>query len=661
MATAILRVLTGGLAAAGAASPPPHPDRPPVLGAVDALLLERMRNSGAVRASALAAARTARLGRGVPLQDSLLASGVDERTLLDLAAQALGWGRCDDALVPDPVLVDRLGATLCLTESLVPLGKPGGAVVLASARPVEATAAAGRLSQRLGQPVRFVLAPPAAVEAALLDIRRTALTDRAEATVEAAESCRGWNEARLRRAGYAAGALLVAATVAAPVVVLAAATGVTLLALTSATLLKLAALFAALAGRREAALTFRSRQRKTAAQPFVSILVPLFREREIADRLVRRLWALTWPRERLEICLVLEEDDAITREVLTRTPLPHWFRLIEVPRGSVKTKPRALNYALPFCRGDIVGIYDAEDAPDPDQIENVVERFAAAPPEVACLQGALDFYNVRDGWLTRCFTIEYASWFRVMLPGLARLGLVVPLGGTTLFFRRAALERLGGWDAHNVTEDADLGLRLARHGYRTDLIPTTTAEEANGRLWPWVRQRSRWLKGYAMTWATHMRRPRRLLRDLGWWRFLGVQVLFMGALVPYAGAPLLWSFWAVPLGFGHPLAPLLGGTGLAAAGVLFLGCEVVNVTVGVIACRLARHRGLAWWTPTMHLYFPLGAIAAWKGLGEIATRPYYWDKTAHGFSAECADIDCARHLPPAEPAAGARAPDLAPS
>jgi cellulose synthase/poly-beta-1,6-N-acetylglucosamine synthase-like glycosyltransferase len=645
MASAVLRLLTGGLAATGVtASPPPVPLRLPTLGPLDVTLIDVMRSAGTVPPSVVAGARTGRLLRGVPLQDTVLAAGVEEETWLDIAAQALGWGRCVGPLAADPRLIDILGAPFCLSNDIVPLARPGTSVVLATARPVEAAAMTGRLSRAFGQPVHFVLAPAEAIEAAVLDLRRMPLADRAEATVPASESCRGWNEAQLRRFGLALVAVLATLGVLAPVTMLAFATGAVLLMLVATTLLKMAALFAALAGRREAAVTFRPRQRGGDLQPFVSILVPLFREREIAERLVRRLWALNWPRERLEICLVLEEEDDVTRAALTRTPLPPWFRLIEVPRGSVKTKPRALNFALPFCRGEIVGIYDAEDAPDPDQIDRVVERFATAPPEVACLQGALDFYNVRDGWLTRCFTIEYASWFRVVLPGLARLGLVVPLGGTTLFFRRGALEQLGAWDAHNVTEDADLGLRLARHGLRTELIATTTTEEANGRYWPWVRQRSRWLKGYAMTWATHMRRPLRLLRDLGWWRFLGVQVLFLGAVIPYAGAPLLWSFWAVPLGLGHPLAPMLGPVGMALATLLFLGCEVANLTVGIIACRLARHPGLAWWTPTMHLYFPLGTIAAWKGLTEIATRPYYWDKTSHGFTHETAEND-----PPALP------------
>jgi len=216
---------------------------------------------------------------------------------------------------------------------------------------------------------------------------------------------------------------------------------------------------------------------------------------------------------------VLEDNDTTTRKALCRTSLLTWMRSIVVPEGTLRTKPRALNYALDFARGSIVGVYDAEDSPDPNQLRIVAATFANAGPQVVCLQGILDYYNSGANWLTRCFTIEYASWFRVVLPGYARMGLVVPLGGTTLFFRHDILEKLGGWDAHNVTEDADLGLRLARAGYETVFIPSVTQEEANGRFWPWVKQRSRWLKGYAITYCVHMRDPGRLWRDLGPWRF----------------------------------------------------------------------------------------------------------------------------------------------
>ena len=260
----------------------------------------------------------------------------------------------------------------------------------------------------------------------------------------------------------------------------------------------------------------------------------------------------------------------------------------------------------------------------------MVTHFHARGPEVACLQGILDYYNPRTNWLSRCFTIEYATWFRLILPGIARLGLAVPLGGTTLFFRRAVIEELGGWDAHNVTEDADLGIRLARHGYRTELLDTVTGEEANCRVIPWIKQRSRWIKGYMMTWAVHMRRPVLLWRQLGPRQFAGFQVMFLGSILQSLLAPLMWSFWVLPFGLWHPLAAAMSKAELWSMIGLFLVSETVNVALGIIALRRSGHRISALWVPTLQLYFPMAAFAAYKGLWEMLTRPFYWDKTHHG-------------------------------
>jgi cellulose synthase/poly-beta-1,6-N-acetylglucosamine synthase-like glycosyltransferase len=206
----------------------------------------------------------------------------------------------------------------------------------------------------------------------------------------------------------------------------------------------------------------------------------------------------------------------------------------------------------------------------------------------------------------------------------------VPLGGTTLFFRRAALEGMGGWDAHNVTEDADLGIRLARRGFRTELIDTVTKEEANCRPWPWIKQRSRWIKGYAMTYGVHMRAPRRLLAELGWRKTIGVQVLFLGTLSQFVLAPFLWSFWVTALGFSHPVVDRMPGwMGLTMAGAFF-SAEIVNIAIGISALGAPEHRFLRKWVPTLHFYYPLATLAAVKAIAEIVTRPFYWDKTHHG-------------------------------
>jgi cellulose synthase/poly-beta-1,6-N-acetylglucosamine synthase-like glycosyltransferase len=244
----------------------------------------------------------------------------------------------------------------------------------------------------------------------------------------------------------------------------------------------------------------------------------------------------------------------------------------------------------------------------------------------------LDYYNARQNWISRFFTIEYATWWRVVLPGMARLGFVIPLGGTTLFFRRKALEKLGRWDAHNVTEDADLGVRLARYGYVTELIPTVTYEEANCRPWRWVRQRSRWLKGFMITYCVHMRDPKSLMRDLGFKRFMGLQMIFLATFSQFAFAPVLWSFWVTIFGYTHPIQNVLGETAILALIVLFFIAEILTITMGMTAVCAPNRRHLMKWVLTMPLYFTLGTLASYKALYEMIVTPFYWDKTEHGVS-----------------------------
>ncbi len=577
-----------------------------------------------LRATVLRQREDARIG------DILLAHGmVDEGTLYAALAQQY---RAEVANLirtpPDVRLIDRLGADTCLRKGVLPWRQAGATVLIASCRPEQFDAMRPQLTALFG-PVRMAVTSETTLHEALLRSRQRRLADAAETRVAAHESCREMDVRKLTGVLSSLGVFGLLLFLLSPHIASILLTGWAVLTLLIATSLRLAAAFAQARTARSRKSTFTTRRARTAL-PIVSVMVPLFKEREIATRLIKRVSRLNYPRELLDICLVVEEDDTVTQEAIAHTELPRWMRQIIVPRGGVKTKPRALNFALDFCRGSIIGIYDAEDAPAPDQIHKVAAHFAQAGPEVACVQGILDFYNARTNWLSRCFTVEYASWFRVILPGYEKLGLTVPLGGTTLFFRRDAIEELGGWDAHNVTEDADLGIRLARHGYRTELLHTVTEEEANCRLWPWVKQRSRWLKGYAMTYAVHMRKPRQLWRDLGPWRFFGVQALFLGTLSQFVLAPFLWSFWMFPLGLPHPMRSVLPHDLLVVLGGIFLLSEAITIATGMVATSTPKHKWLWPWVPTLHLYYPLATLAALKGLWEMITKPYYWDKTAHG-------------------------------
>ncbi|GHE99306.1 glycosyl transferase [Aliiroseovarius zhejiangensis] len=532
---------------------------------------------------------------------------------------------------PDVRLIDQLGPAFCIRNGIVPWKSVGGATIVICSRPDDFARLSRDFPASWGR-CFLAIAPEGDIQNALVSMRHRSLAIQAETRVSDAESCRGWRAGSVARFAAALviglGAVFVVSTFAGFLTLVIWAV---LTLLLNSTLKGIAAFQYWRADPPPASAALESSARHGFLKlPTVSILVPLYKEREIAGRLVKRLARLDYPKELLDVCLVVEEDDELTQHTLAQADLPRWMRQIVVPRGVVKTKPRAMNFALDFCRGSVIGVYDAEDAPDPDQIHKVVRRFAERGAEVACLQGRLGFYNARTNWLSRCFTVEYATWWGIVLPGVERAGFAIPLGGTTLFFRREALEDLDRWDAHNVTEDADLGIRLARHGYRTELIDTLTEEEANCRVWPWIKQRSRWIKGYAMTYGVHMRHPRRLWRDLGGWKFLGFQILFLGSLSQFLLAPILWTFWAFPLGLPHPLRGVMPGELLITLGAVFMATELLTITVGIQAVSNAKLRWLRFWVPTLHFYYPLASLAAMKGFIEIVTKPFYWDKTQHG-------------------------------
>ncbi len=560
------------------------------------------------------------------LADMLLARrAVPAETLYDAIAQHWGVGRVDlSALPPDIRLTAQIGHVAALRAGLLPWRKVGHATVIVTAYPDLFHRHRSWLEDSFG-PVAMAVAPMLQIESALLAAHGARLAHAAETRVPAAESCRAYHSTTLQRPAAALALFVAVFAWFQPVAALLLLFAIALTAMFSANIMKLIAFF--LMSRTVAE---PSNPIAIAHLPVVSVMVALYRESNIATKLATRLDRLDYPRELLDILLVVEQEDQMTRTALNTGDLPGWMRVVVVPDGSVKTKPRALNYALDHCRGSIVGIYDAEDAPEPDQIRKIVTRFHQRGPEVVCLQGQLDYYNPRSNWLARCFTIEYASWFRMFLPGIERMGMAIPLGGTTLFFRRRALEELGGWDAQNVTEDADLGLRLFRHGYRTELINTTTFEEANCRSFPWVKQRSRWIKGYMMTWITHMRDPRLLWQQLGARRFIGFQVQFLCSILQSLLAPLLWSMWLIPLGFQHPLPAIIGASAFSAIYIAMMATAVLTIVFDIAGMRRTQHGLNPLWALTLTLYHPLATLAAYKALWELMTKPFYWDKTSHG-------------------------------
>jgi cellulose synthase/poly-beta-1,6-N-acetylglucosamine synthase-like glycosyltransferase len=363
--------------------------------------------------------------------------------------------------------------------------------------------------------------------------------------------------------------------------------------------------------------------------PVYSVLVPLYREAGVLPGLLSALQALDYPRVKLEVLLVLEAADLDTQAAVLTLDLPPGFRTVVVPDGGPRTKPKALNYALQFARGEYVVVYDAEDRPQPDQLRRALALFRRGPPQLGCVQAQLNTYNSRDSWFTRQFTMEYSALFDAILPALVRLGLPVPLGGTSNHFRRETLAAVGGWDPFNVTEDADLGFRLARRGWGTAVLSSTTWEEAPVSLSRWFKQRTRWLKGWMQTYLVHTRQPWRLVVELGLRRALGFHTLMGGLVLLALMHPLFYALLACQAASGQLLAPTTGPFWTLAWANLAAG-YVTSMAVGAASAWRRGHPALVWSAFSMPLCWLLVSAAAYRALWQLATDPYFWEKTEHG-------------------------------
>ncbi|HRY06714.1 MAG TPA: glycosyltransferase [Hyphomicrobiaceae bacterium] len=366
--------------------------------------------------------------------------------------------------------------------------------------------------------------------------------------------------------------------------------------------------------------------------PTYAVLVPLYDEAEIVPGLIKALSALDYPVDRLAIRLVVEEDDPRTHAALSAIALPRHMSVLVVPRGVPKTKPRALVAALEHTPGELVVVFDAEDLPEPNQLRVAASAFAHAPQHLVCLQACLNTFNPDETWLTRQFTIEYSALFDLILPALLRFGLPLPLGGTSNHFRRAALQDVLAWDPYNVTEDADLGVRIARFGMRVGVIGSTTWEEAPPTFRIWLGQRTRWLKGWMQTYLVHMRAPRRLVDELGWWPFVGLQVL-MGAMIASA---LVHPWFYILLGYEISKGTLLAGAAAQKSHVL-LWLALANLVLGYVSVLLIGavavwrrgRRRLITHLPLVPFYWLAISLAGYRALIELVTSPFHWEKTRH--------------------------------
>jgi cellulose synthase/poly-beta-1,6-N-acetylglucosamine synthase-like glycosyltransferase len=388
--------------------------------------------------------------------------------------------------------------------------------------------------------------------------------------------------------------------------------------------------------------------------PIYTILVPVYHESKVLSQVMRNLYQMDYPKNKLDIKILMEEKDEETLDEAktlglfgkpqTRVegiPLKEYrdflkiFDPVVIPPADITTKPRACNYGLLRAKGKYCVIYDAEDSPDQDQLKKAAVTFANTPSETACLQSKLNFYNAQENILTRWFSIEYSYWYDYYLPGLDKTETPIPLGGTSNHFKITQLRELGGWDPYNVTEDADLGVRISRRTLTTQMLDSYTYEEATVKTQSWTRQRSRWYKGHVQTYLVHMRHPRKLLQNLGWKKFLLFQLTFGGAIFMPIINPFLWVIAAISL-FAPWVLGALGALQLMPIQFiclfnLFVG-NTVYLLLYVVTCLQKKKYSSVPYALAMPVYWALISAAAWRGLVQLVTQPFYWEKTMHGVS-----------------------------
>jgi len=366
--------------------------------------------------------------------------------------------------------------------------------------------------------------------------------------------------------------------------------------------------------------------------PVYTVMVALYREAALAGQLVSTLGRLRWPRSRLDIKIICEADDHETIAALKAVRPGPQFEIVEVPVTAPRTKPKALSYGLSAARGTYLAIYDAEDRPHPDQLLEAYGKFCASPDDVACLQAPLIISNARQSWLCALFSLEYSALFRRMLPMLAHLRMPMPLGGTSNHFKTHILRACGGWDPYNVTEDADLGIRLYRLGYRADVIRRPTLEDAPTGIAVWTAQRTRWFKGWLQTWLVIMRAPNTVRREMGTRAFAMFQLLIGGMLISslaHIAMPIFLLTTALALLKAPAEMPLAELLLFCVDGANILGSYATFLALGMMAMIPHEKKLVGWRWAGIPLYWMMSSWAAWRAVFELRSKPFFWAKTPH--------------------------------
>lgn len=367
--------------------------------------------------------------------------------------------------------------------------------------------------------------------------------------------------------------------------------------------------------------------------PVYSILCPLYKESRILPFFIAAIDKLDWPKDKLDVILLLEESDTETIESARSMNLPSYIRTIVVPHSMPKTKPKACNYGLGVAKGEYLVIYDAEDIPDTDQLKKAYLGFQTVPSDTKCLQAKLNYFNPHHNLLTRLFTAEYSLWFDLVLTGLQSINTFIPLGGTSNHFRTADLVSLKGWDPFNVTEDCDLGARLFKYGYKTAVINSITLEEANSHLGNWIRQRSRWIKGYMQTYLVHMRKPVDFLKINGFHAVL-MQLNIGGKIAFLLINPILWimtfAYFALYAIVGPSIESLYPTPVFYMAVISMIFGNFLYLFYYMVGAAKRGHWPIIKYVFLIPVYWFFMSIAALIALYQLFVKPHFWEKTRHG-------------------------------
>lgn len=540
------------------------------------------------------------------------------------------------SLEVDPKLLDPALRTTYAQEGWLPMSRTGDAVEVATSSPLTPRRRA-RIEAILGARIEERHVAQGAIVGALTDSFRSEFATQAADglyRLDPVLSAREVLSTSQKVMGIVLLLIVVACAVLWPLTTLLVLIGIASVIFLASTLFKF---FIALRGSRYD-LVARVRPDEIAALrddelPMYTVLVPVFREARIVGRLVENLGRLDYPTEKLEVIILVEEEDTETRDAIAVSDPPDHFLVVTVPKGSPQTKPRACNVGLEVARGEFLVIYDAEDAPEPDQLKKTVIAFSRAHESVVVMQAALNYFNARENVLTRMFALEYSYWFDYMLTGLDVRDLPIPLGGTSNHFRTSALRELGGWDPYNVTEDADLGIRASALGYRVGVVDSTTMEEATSRLGIFIGQRSRWIKGYMQTALVHARRPLSLIRRIGLRRFASFTLLIAGTPLTFLGVIPFTALTIVS--FLAPWASVTPAFPPAILWICLMNFLVGNALMVYLNMMGPYKRGAFWlvgWAVLNPIYWLLHSLASYKALWQLITRPHYWQKTEHGMS-----------------------------